>query len=170
MRDFGGVEAVDELQADRFLVLRAKAADGREDCPNHLAVGGRAAWGTGIGGDHVEKAEGVALVEGSGDTTPAATALGGTRAADGIEEAVVRNGDDPAFEREEPGGPKAGDGAEDGEEGLLEDVFGSDDPGEGGGDLALEAAEEAGLISDQETFERDGVTGDCSLEEIGPRL
>lgn len=170
MRDFGGVEAVDELQSHRLLVLGAKAADGREDCPDHLAVGGCAAGGSGVGGDHIEKAQGVALVESAGDTTPATAAFGGARATDGIEETVVRNGDDPPFEREEPGGPEARDGTEDGEEGLLKDVFCGDDAGEGGGDFALEAAEEAGLISDQETLERDGVTGDRSLEEIGPRL
>lgn len=170
VRDFGGVEAVDELQSHRFLVLGPKAADRREDRADHFPVGGCAAGGTGVGGDHVEEAEGVALVEGPGDTTPAAAAFGGAGAADGIKEAVVRNGDEPPLEGEEPGGSEAGDGTEDGEEGLLEDVFGGDDAGEGGGDLALEAAEEAGLISDQEAFERDGVASDCSLEEIGPRL
>jgi hypothetical protein len=164
------MEAVDELQADRLLVLGSQAADGPEHGADHLAVGGCAAGGAGVGGDHVEEAEGVALVEGAGDTTPAAAALGGTRAADGIKEAVIRNGDDPSFEGEEPSGPEVADGAEDGEEGLLEDVFGGDDSGEGGRDLALEAVEEAGLISDQETLERNGVTGDCSLEQIFPRL
>jgi hypothetical protein len=164
------MEAVDELQADWLLVLGAQAADGPEHGADHLAVGGCAAGGAGVGGDHVEEAEGVALVEGAGDTTPAAAALGGARATDGIKEAVVRDGDDPPFEREEPGGPKAGDRAEDGEEGLLKDVFWGDDAGECGRNLAVEAAEEAGLISDQEAFERDGVAGDCSLEQIGPRL
>jgi hypothetical protein len=170
VRDFGGVEAVDELQADRLLVFGSQAADGPEHGADHLAVGGCAAGGAGVGGDHVEEAEGVALVEGAGDTTPAAAALGGTRAADGIKEAVIRNGDDPPLEGKEPGGPKVADRAEDGEEGLLENVFWGDDAGQSGGDLSLEAAEEAGLISDQETLERNGVTGDCSLEQIGPRL
>lgn len=170
MRDFRGMEAVNELQPDRLLVLGAQSADGPEHGADHLAVCGRAARGTGVGGDHVEKAEGVALVEGTGDTSPAAASLGGAGPANGIKETIVRNGDDPPLEGEEPGWPEVADCAEDGKEGFLENVFRCDDTGEGGGDLALEAAEESGLISDQEAFERNGITGDCSLEQIAPRL
>jgi hypothetical protein len=139
------METVDELQADRLLVFGSQAADGHEDGADHLAVGGCTAGGAGVGRHHVEEAEGVALVEGAGDTTPAAAALGGTRAADGIEEAVICNGDDPPFEREEPGGPKVADRTEDGEEGLLKDVFWGDDAGECGRNLAVETAERLGI-------------------------